>query len=331
MTQIRMAQVGTKHGHATGKLVAMQNNNTVEVAGVFEPDIDRRNELQHSDTPFRGVHWFDSLDEMLGDPTIVAIASEGANHESLAQTAAIIHAGKHAWYDKPAGEDWAQWQQVVAQAQEQQLTIQMGYMFRYHDGFRRIAKWARSGFLGDVFAVRAHMSTSLGIAQREAVSRHQGGIFFDLAGHVLDQVVWLLGRPQSVTSFFHNHTGIVPACMDNTLAVFEFDKALAFIDIAAMEPKPMARRFEVYGTQGSAILIEPFEPGTTIRLCLDEARDGFAEGNQFVPLQAESRQRLYELALDSFLATISGQQPPDRSYEHELLVQETLLRATGRI
>ena len=221
MTQIRMAQVGTKHGHATGKLLAMQNNDAVKVAGVFEPDIDRCSELQNSDTPFHGIHWFDSFDEILDDPTIAAIASEGANHESLEQTAAIISAGKHAWYDKPAGEDWAQWQQVIANAQAQQLTVQMGYMFRYHDGFRRIAEWAKSGFLGDVFSVRAHMSTNLGAAQRAAISQHQGGIFFDLAGHMLDQVVWLLGRPRKVTSFLHNHTGIVPNCMDNTLAVFE--------------------------------------------------------------------------------------------------------------
>ena len=34
----------------------------------------------------------------------------------------------------------------------------------------------------------------------------------------------------------------------------------------------MARRFEVFGTKGSAILLEPFEPGGRIRLALDEAR-----------------------------------------------------------
>ena len=40
---------------------------------------------------------------------------------------------------------------------------------------------------------------------------HRGGIFFDLGGHMLDQVVWILGRPVKVTSFLRNDSGAVPA------------------------------------------------------------------------------------------------------------------------
>ncbi len=349
MAKIRMAQYGTKHGHAAGKLRAMQVNPDVEIAGVFEPDTGRRTALQQSNGPFAGVHWFVDKREMLEDSSIVAIASEGLNAESLDQTEEIVAAGKHVWYDKPAGENWEQWQGVVAMAEDKGLLIQMGYMLRYHSAFKQIAAWVKSGFLGDVFSVRAHMSTYIPEDARAQVSRHAGGIFFDLGGHVLDQVVWLLGRPAKVTAFLRNDSGVVPEFKDNTLAVFEFAPprprggtngfpsvppvdgggAIAFIDIAAMEPRPMARRFEVYGSQGSAIITEPFEPGKQIRLCLETAADGYQQGEQFVAIDGESRQRLYELELEAFLATIEGKQPPDRPVSHELLVQETLLRATG--
>ena len=261
-------------------------------------------------------------------PAIVAVASEGRNDESLAQTEEIVRAGKHAWYDKPAGDDWPAWQRVVAQAEMANLQVQMGYMFRYHDGFCKIADWARSGMLGHVFSIRAHMSTNVPAASREVISVHRGGIFYDLAGHMLDQVVWILGRPSRVTAFLRNETGEVPAFADNGLGVFEYERAMATVDIAAMEPTPPARRFEVYGTAGSAILIEPFEPGTEIRLVLTEARDGYPAGESRVPVAGRSRQALYDLELASFLKTISGKQPPDRPLSHELLVQETLLRAT---
>ena len=113
---------------------------------------------------------------------------------------------------------------------------------------------------------------------------HRGGIFFDLGGHMLDQVLWILGRPTKATSFLRNDSGSVSAFQDNTLGVFEFERALAIVDIAALETRPPARRFEVYGSQGSAIIVEPFEPGMQIRLCLTEARDGYREGEQFVKL-----------------------------------------------
>ena len=327
---IRMAQYGTKHGHAGGKLLAMLTHPDVEVAGVYEPDAARRAALA-AVSPYDQIHWFDSAEQMLGDPTIVAIASEGLNSESLGQTEQIVAAGKHVWYDKPAGDNWAQWQRVVAMAERQGTLIQMGYMFRYHAAFRPIAEWAKSGLLGDLFSVRAHMSTNLNAEQREVISEHEGGIFYDLAGHMLDQVVWLLGRPQRVTALLRNDSGIVPAFKDNTLGVFEFERAIAFVDIAAMETRPMARRFEVYGSKGSAIILEGFDPATPIRLCLEEAGGGYAAGDQIVPVETQSRQAMYELEIAAFVRTLKGQQPPDRPLSHELLVQETLLRATGEI
>jgi len=331
MTKIRMAQYGTKHGHAAGKLAAMRRNANVEFVGLFEPDPARRRELEQAGGgQYQGIQWLDDPQAILDDPTIVAVASEGRNDESLAQTEMLIQAGKHVWYDKPAGDDWAGWQRVTTLAAAKGLEIQMGYMFRYHNGFRQIARWVKSGLLGEIFSLRAHMSTWLTKAQREPISVHQGGIFYDLAGHMLDQVVWLLGRPIKISSFLRNDDDLLPGFKDNTLAVLEYEKALAFIDIAAMESQPMARRFEVYGSRGSAIM-EPFEPAESIRLCLAEAQGEYRQGVQIVPVQSQSRQRLYELELEAFLATLAGQQAPDRSLAHELLVQETLLRASGYI
>ncbi len=329
MTKIRMAQYGTGHGHAEGKYVAMLKNPNVEVVGVLEPDAERRRALHQSDSAFRDAIWFSHAEELLDDDSIVAVASEGWNSESLNHTEAIVQAGKHVWYDKPAGDNWEQWQRVIALAQEQGSLIQMGYMFRYHHGFRQIAEWVKAGVLGDIYSVRAHMSTNLNTAQREVISVHHGGIFYDLGGHMLDQVVWLQGRPTKVTAFLRNDTGIVPAFHDNTLGVFEFERGIAFVDISALEPRPMARRFEVYGSRGSAIIVDPFEPARTVRLCLEEAAGGFDKGVHMIQLPAQSRQDMYEAELAAFVATLRGEQPPDRPLSHELLVQETLLRATG--
>ena len=327
---VKMAQYGVGHGHASGKMRSMLNNAEVEVLGVFEPSAAKRSRVESSG-PYVGLRWFESEAEMLADDGIVAVASEGSNNESLTQTEVIVAAGKHVWYDKPAGDVWEQWQRVVASAREQRLHIQMGYMLRYNPGFRQVCDWARSGFLGQVFSVRAHMSTHLSAEAMEVISVHQGGIHYDLAAHMLDQVVWILGRPTRVTTFLRNDGGMVPSFPDNTLAVYEFDKAMAFIDIAALETRPMARRFEVYGTRGSATILEPFEPGGRIRLCLDEARDGFAEGEQIVEVEPMGRGETYDRELAHFLDVISGRAEADRGLDHELLVQESLLRGAGQI
>lgn len=326
--RIRTAQYGTKHGHAEGVLKVILAEPGVEMVGVYEPDAERRRTLESSDkTPWRDVRWFDSPSEFLDDPTVLAVASEGSNAESLDHTEAIVDAGKHVFYDKPAGDDYARIERIIGKARSSGLLVQLGYMFRCHDGFMRIAEWARSGLLGDIYSIRANMSTHLERPAQEAIAPHRGGIFYDLSGHMIDQIVWILGRPTKVTSFLRQDATDVPGFSDNTLCVLEYDSAMAFVDIAAVEPPPMARRFEVYGTAGTATM-EPFEPPGSIRLCLGEERGEYPAGVSTV--EVEDRPR-YVDNLASFIKDIRGEKTPDRSLDHELLVQETILRCTGHI
>jgi predicted dehydrogenase len=335
---IRMAQYGVGHGHAAGKMNAMRENPGVEVIGIFEPDTEKR-ERAAKERAYEGLRWFRSAEEMLADGSIQAVAIEGRNDESLLQGIEVAQAGKHLWYDKPAGDDWVDYLRFIELIRGKNLQLQMGYMLRYSAAFKQVAEWTHSGFLGHVFSVRAHMSNWIPVHAasnsgftREHVGAHRGGMFYDLGGHMLDQVVYLLGRPVAVTSFLRNDTTPeLPAMADNTLGVFEFEKAMATVDIAAMEPTPPARRFEVYGTEGTAIIPEPFEPGAQVRLVLREAKGGYQKGLQMVDMQAQPRDELYKRELVAFLAVLNGEKAPDRTLEHEILVQETLLRATGGI
>ena len=331
MAKLRMAQYGTKHGHANGKLLSMLKHPEVEVVGVYEPDAARRAAVKDQ-APYNQVRWFEDKREMLDDPSIVAIASEGLNSESLGQSEEIVNAGKHIWYDKPAGDNWPHYQRVMEAVKAKGIHWQMGYMFRYQHAFVQVNEWAKSGLLGDIFSVRAHMSTWLNEAQRKVIGQdHKGGILFDLGGHMLDQICWLLGRPNRVNSYMHKHTGLVPEFMDNTLAVFEFDRAIAFLDIAAQEPRPMARRYEVYGTKGSAIIIDRFDPAGGIRLALEEAAGGYPKGVTFVDVPEQDRQDMYDLEFEQFVKVIKGEATTDRPLAHDIVVQETLMRATGGI
>ena len=75
---------------------------------------------------------------------MVAIAVEPRNHLSLAVAEAAIAAGKHIWFDKPAGDNFESFARMLDQAVERGLQVQMGYMFRYSPAFATVAEWARS-------------------------------------------------------------------------------------------------------------------------------------------------------------------------------------------
>ncbi len=325
--RIKFAQYGVSHAHASGKAAVLKANPDVEFCGVYEPDPEARR-TRGTGEAYEGVHWFGSKEEMLDDASIAAIAVEGTVAQNLGFTREALERGKHVWLDKPAGDDWAEFQDLIALAKAKGLLVQLGYMFRYNAGFQFILDWAKEGKLGDIFSVRGRMSTYVDEAKRAGLAVHQGGILFELLCHLMDIVVALLGRPDRVTSFLRNDLGPVPAFRDNTATVFEYPRAMAVLESACLEVLAFpSRRLEVYGTRGSAIL-EPFEPEPALRLCLDEDREGFVKGWQEVPVEARPR---YAASLVALVADIRGEKQPDRSLDHELTVQETVLRAAGAL
>lgn len=328
--KLPMAQYGTEHAHAAGVLAVLLQHDRVDFRGVYEPDESRRHKLMTSGRrPWSDVGtWFATAEEMLDNPTIGAVAAEGLNRVSLGQARQIVEAGKHLLLDKPAGDDYLEFERIARCATDRGILVQLGYMFRRHDGFERISQLVRDGTLGKVYAIRAHMSGNLTPEAMQTIGRdHRGGVLYDLGGHMVDQIVWLLGRPDRATSYIQRTVSGVEGFADNTLAVLEYPDAIAYVDIAAMEPPPLARRFEVYGTEGSAIL-EPFEPATLLRLALRSARDDYPSGLTYLELEARPR---YVASIGSFVRAVLGEAPPDRTIEHELVVQETFLRIAGAV
>ena len=322
--RVKMAQYGIAHAHATGKALAMKKNPDVDFCGVFEPDSQIRAELGSS-SAYKDVHWFESKEQMLEDNSIVGIAVEGRVSDNLAFAKEAIEHGKHIWLDKPAGDDMEEFHKILKMAQERKLLVQLGYMFRYNPGFKFIFDRVQDGSIGDIFSIRVRMSTSLPPQRHHALAEHQGGILFALLCHPIDIIVALLGRPDKVTSFLRNDLGTVPGLSDNTMAVFEYKKAMVSVESAVMEVSASSsRRFEVYGTGGSVIL-EPLEPPAA-RLCLSKDRGEYVKGWQVVDLEKPGGR--YDGEVVALVADIRGEKSPDRSLYHELIVQETVLRAS---
>ena len=326
--KLRFAQYGISHGHATDKASAMKSNDDVDFAGVYELSAEVRATLGTHEA-YEGVNWFSSAEEMLEDETIVGVAAQGRVSQNLEFARAAVERGKHVWLDKPAGDDLEAFRAVLDIARAKGLCVQLGYMFRYNAGFQFLLDWANSGKLGDIFSIRGRISTrrsdEASWKRQNSRGEREGGIMFILACHLIDIIVAILGRPERATFFSQNLDHTFPWFRDNTTSVFEYPDAMVTIESTASEVSTKeSRRLEVYGTCGSVIL-EPLEP-PALRLCLDEDRDGYAEGWQRVEVEHRPR---YIDSLRALVADIRGEKSPDRSLDHEFTVQETVLRAVG--
>lgn len=322
--KIRAAMLGTGHSHAGGKLKAMLDlHDYFEVAGVSEPDAALRAQRQ-SAALYQGQRWL-SEEELLGDASVELVVVETAVPDLPAAGRKVIAAGKHLHLDKPPSHELAPFRELIEEARRKKLLVQTGYIWRRHQGINAAFEAARQGWLGQVYLLRGTINTDLETGARAPLARYRGGMMFELGGHLIDRVVELWGRPREVRSWLRHDTGYADQLADNTLAVFEYERSLAVVSSAARMPGHTAHRsFELIGTDG-AMVIQPIEPGARMRVSMREARGPYKAGWQEIQMPEQTRYIGDFRALA--LALVDGQ-PLKHSYEHELLVQETLLRAS---
>ena len=201
--KVKLAQYGVLHDHASGKARVMKESDEVDFCGVFEPDSVAREAVENVD-PYRDLNWFSCKEDILNDETIDGIAIQGKVSDNLAFAEEVLSHNKHVWLDKPAGDSLQAFRQVLAVANEKGLLVQLGYMFRYNAGFQFLLDWVASGRLGHIFSVRARISSGMVNQSHwdrwDSHGERDGGILFILACHLIDIIVALLGRPDTVTS-----------------------------------------------------------------------------------------------------------------------------------
>jgi predicted dehydrogenase len=323
---VRAGIWGTQHSHTTGKLQAMKDSPDYEVAGICEIDPAARERAQ-KDPRFQGLRWM-SEDEMLDDPAITLIVVECWVWEALPRGKRVIAAGKHLHIEKPPGNEWAPFKELVEEARRKRLLLQTGYLWRCHEGVNAALEAARKGWLGEVFLVRGTMNSDRNPQERAKEARYRGGGLFELSGHVIDRTVDLLGRPRKVQSWLRHDTNYPDKLADNNLAVFEYDRALAVISQAArMAGFADHRSFEVIGADGS-VMVYPESSPPKMRVHMRKPQGPYQAGWQDINLPPQPR---FVGDFKELARAIQSSQPLKLSYDHELLLHETLLRAAGEM
>lgn len=320
--RIRIGQIGVGHAHAS-KLSVYRASPDFEVVGIVESDPGLRKAAENAD-PYRGLKWL-TRDQLLATPGLQAVLVESRVKDLLDHAEACVAAGMHVHIDKPAGESLPQLHRIHEIAKQKQLLIQMGYMYRYNPAVILLREFLHQGRLGDVFEVHAVMSKVVPPAARIELAEYRGGMMFELGCHVLDLVIGVLGKPQTVTGYNRHTAQLEDSLLDNMLAVLEYPKATATVRSTALEVNGADRRhLVVCGTEGT-FHIQPLD-NPSARVSLSRPHDQYSSGPQEIRFPKYNR---YVDDAADMAGIIRGEKTSEFSTEHDLAVQETLLRACG--
>ncbi len=327
---LRLAMLGIVQPHAHGivRQVA-EHPKEFTLVGFHDPDAGVIAERRKHWQPLLGNFRVFDKPEALLKQDVDGVIVESPVPLNLRLGRLAIESGRSVMLEKPAGDNLDQFRRLIGLAQRRHLHVQMLYLFRYMAAVLEMIDRARKGDFGRIYEFRARLPKDLPSYKRYAadLGRFKGGMFYEMAGHVIDMMVAILGRPRAVTPFLAHHHHEPGTFVDNGVAVFAYEHAWGIIEVPALEVAPNSRRIEVYGTQGACVIPH---------LGAGHLRNKEVQPIEIYRAGAKDWQRLdlkarpLQLAdLREFAAVVARKKAPDYSMDHDLIVQEALLRSSG--
>jgi predicted dehydrogenase len=159
--------------------------------------------------PYAGVTAVASVDEVLEDDEVeaVAIATPAATHLGIALQA--LRAGKHVLVEKPLASSYAEGLRLVEAAAQASRVLMCDHTYCYTPAALRVRELVAEGVLGDIQFVDS-VRINLGLVQRDI------DVLWDLAPHDLSILDFVLPdgcRPMAVAAHGADPIGAGRACV----------------------------------------------------------------------------------------------------------------------
>lgn len=220
----------------------------------------RRNEALAADYAKRHhvPVYYTNADQLIEDPLVdaVYIATPPDSHAYYAIRA--MEKGKPVYVEKPMALDEAACMEMVRTSERAGVPLFVAYYRRKMDYFRKVKEIVESGKIGKVIQanirlMRPPLKTDAMTEKSWRVNPEKsgGGYFVDMGSHQIDLLIWLFGRPVSVSGVASNRGGLYEA-EDTVEALFSFSSGiLASGSWNFISPRFVHDDvFEIIGTRG---------------------------------------------------------------------------------
>jgi predicted dehydrogenase len=200
---------------------------------------------QRVTSQFPGARMAESLDELLADPALdaVALATPVPTHAALAER--VLGAGKHCFVEKPLAQSAADAGRAVAAAAASGRLLMVGHLLEYHPGVQKLKALTDSGELGEQIYYIYGNRLNLGKLRADE------NALWSLGAHDVSVVLMLAGE-DPVEIVAHGRSYVRPGVEDVVFCFLRFPSGLtAHLHLSWLDPHK-ERRFTVVGSKRMA-------------------------------------------------------------------------------
>jgi predicted dehydrogenase len=179
---------------------AAKRSGTIEIAACFT----RSDEKRAAFAAKYGCRAASSYEEILADPSIVAIINTTPNGVHLETTRMAAQAGKHVFLDKPIANTVAEGREIARVCEAAGVVLALGYQRRRESHFRWIKGEIEAGRFGRLVQAECNISRDR-LGKIDLTSwRYQavgmpGGVMLQIGIHYVDVLEMLLGPVKRVS------------------------------------------------------------------------------------------------------------------------------------
>jgi predicted dehydrogenase len=215
---VRIAIVGVK-GHGVNIVRAAARAEGITLDSVCDIDADAARALAAE----HGCRAATSLDEVLADGEVEAVALVTPNYLHLEQCVDAAEAERHVFVDKPIANTVAEARAMVRACEAAELVLMVGHQSRREAPFRRLKALVDDGALGAILQAECHFSHAGGLALtpdawRWYRDKTPGGPLIQLGVHCIDTLQAILG-PVAEVAGMQTRTATPAEIDDNTVAI----------------------------------------------------------------------------------------------------------------
>ena len=329
--KVRVVMWGICHEHADGKFKSLTKlPNDFELIGIVDDRASKTARVPNDFKRYDGIRRL-TEEEVLSDKSIDAVLVEVAN-DNLVDIG--MKCARHCipmHFDKPCGQTYQPFADMVEICRRKNLPLQIGYMFRVNPAIKFIQKAVKDGWLGDIVSIEADMNHNYGGSRYpEYIGTFKGGVLYNLGCHLIDFILPMMpGLPRRAHPVLLTAPGDPEGPKTNCVSVLEWPHATATIR-SCSQAACSNRWLRVSGTKGSVDLmpIERFDgKPTTLVMRLAHDVPGYKKGEHVVNCGIQTDRyadQLLELA-----KIIRGEIPNHDLYDHDLAVHRVTLMACG--
>lgn len=221
----------------------------------------------------RGLHAYDTLEELLADKEVQLVTIAVPNDAHLPLAEACMRAGKHVISEKPVTPTLEELYRAIAVSRETGRIFTVHQNRRWDEDFLSAKKIFDEKTLGRVFNIESRVHGSRGIpSDWRNQYTHGGGMILDWGVHLIDQMLQLV--PQDVISVFCTVTNVTNEEVDDGFSsVLTFSDGLtARVEVGTSNFINLPRWY-IQGQNGTAVIEDFKMNGEIVKVSDWENRD----------------------------------------------------------